>query len=60
MTTDKFYVHYTVKMPPKLEIQRLTAGPYSADEALSAKQDISHYAHVSEAFISGQAEHPNK
>lgn len=56
----KFYVHYTVKLPPQFKPQYCTAGPYSEDEVLSQQQDISSYANVSTVFISEHARHPDK
>lgn len=57
---NKYYVHYTVKLPPRFEPQYCTAGPYSSDEWLPQKQDIAGYAHVSQVFLSDQAQHPDK
>lgn len=57
----KFYVHYTVKLPPQFKPMYCTAGPYDGDdEVLLHRQDIAGYSNVSEAFISEQPQHPDK
>lgn len=55
---DKFFVHYTVKLPPKFEPQKLVAGPYTEDEVLVQRRDISGYAYVHDVFVSTDPQPP--
>lgn len=56
--TPSWYVHYTVKLPPKCEPQYCTAGPYTIDDVPDQRRDIAGYANIEDCFVDQNAKHP--
>lgn len=52
-----YYVHYTVRLPPKREPQYCVAGPYDVNEVTNQRRDISTYANVEDVFVSEEPKH---